>query len=201
MIRINLLRNLGTSAAPNAGIGIAGSGGIVSQELQKQAMIRLLVIGGCVGALMVYEHLQLSAKQELIDQVRTQINQARAAKEKFGDAAPIVEKYEAQKKSLDAKIRVLEGLTENRLREVKLLDAIQSLMPQNGWLEELKVDQGKVVLSGFAPDESTVNSLFRALEANVLFTDVKNIRTEAREMGNVGSVQRFEFSFNAGRVR
>ncbi len=202
MIRVNLLRNLGAAAAPGAGIAVAtGIGGaIVSQDLQKQAMLRVAFIIACVGLLMGYERIQLSAKQELIDQVRQRISRTRTAKEKFGDAAPIVEKYEAQKKELDAKIKVLEALTENRLREVKLLDALQSLTPQNGWLEEIKVDQGKILVIGYAPDEGTVNKLFRDLESNVLFSNVK-VRSESRDVAPVGPIQRFEFTFNAGRVR
>lgn len=198
MIRVNLLRNLGTSAAP--GLSLSSGGPIVAQDLQKQAILRLAVIGACVGMLIAYEKIQLSSKQDVIAGVRAQVAQTRAAKEKFGDAAPIVEKYEAEKKKLDATIKVLEGLTENRLREVKLLDAIQSLTPQRGWLESLKVDKGKVILIGYAPDEATVNSLFRALESNVLFSSVK-VKSEARDVTNAGSVQRFEFTFNAGRVR
>ncbi|MCM2281627.1 MAG: PilN domain-containing protein [Bdellovibrionaceae bacterium] len=173
---------------------------MVSQDLQKQAGLRLMVIISFVGLIIAYEKMQLSAKEQVIAQVRTEINQTRATKDKFGDAAPIVEKYEAEKKKLDSTIRVLEGLTENRLREVKLLDAVQSLTPARGWLEEIKVENGKASLIGYAPDEATVNALFRALEGNVLFSNVK-VKSEAREVPNAGLVHRFEFTFNAGRVR
>lgn len=199
MIRVNLLRNLGTSAAPPTGISL-GADGIVAQDLQKQALVRLIVIAAFLGVLIGYERIKLSAKQELIAQVQSEIDSTREEIAKFGDAAPIVAKYEAQKKELDAKIKVLEALTENRLREVKLLDALQSLTPVNGWLEEINVDNGKVQVIGYAPDAGTVNALYRALETNVLFSNVK-VKQEVREISNVGSVQRFEFNFNAGRVR
>jgi Tfp pilus assembly protein PilN len=132
--------------------------------------------------------------------VIVRINQIRSEKDTFGDAAPIVQKYNEQKESLEKQIKVLESLTENRLREVKLLDAVQSITPPKAWIEHISITNGKASMSGFAPEESAVSGLYRSLEANVLFSNVK-VKSEAIESPNVGLVQRFEFSFNAGRVK
>jgi type IV pilus assembly protein PilN len=197
MIKINLLRNLGSGAVVGTSVQTDMP---LSQEAQKQFAYRFGVICLAVGALILYEKIQLSVQQGEIDAVTTKINSVRAEKEKYGDAAPIVQKYNEQKVKLDAQIKILEGLTENRLREVKLLDTIQSVLPQKAWLDELSMDQGKVMMKGFVPDDQGVSSLYSALETNVLFSNVK-VKSEAMDLPSIGSAHKFEFTYNAGKVK
>lgn len=198
MIRVNLLRNLGMAAgSPAAGLS---QGPVFSQDLQKQAMYRLAFIFVCLGLLIFYEKVQLSAKRRALDEANVEVGKIRAEKEKFGDAAPIVQKYNEQKTKLDAQVKVLESLTANRLREVKLLDVIQSKMPAKAWLQEMKMDQGRVTMVGYAPNEQDVSELYRALESNALFSSVR-VKSEAVESPSVGLVQQFEFNFLAGKVK
>jgi type IV pilus assembly protein PilN len=199
VIRVNLLRNISGGVGPaNLGTGITAMPEL-SKEGQKQAALRLAVIFGAVGLLWFYEHNEITAKNQQLAQVQAQIAEVQAAKQRFGDAGPIVEKYNKQKDILAAQIKVLEGLTINRLREVKLLDALQSLIPQKAWLESIISDKGHVKIKGFAPDAETVNNLFRQLENNVLFSQVQQTTNVDQDVPEVGLLRRFEFEFIAGR--
>jgi type IV pilus assembly protein PilN len=199
VIRVNLLRNISGGVGPaNLGTGITAVPEL-SQEGQKQAALRLAVICGAVGLIWFYEHNEIAAKNQQLQQVQAQIAEVQAAKQRFGDAGPIVEKYNKQKDILAAQIKVLEGLTVNRLREVKLLDALQSLVPQKAWLEGISSDKGHVKIKGFAPDAETVNNLFRQLENNVLFSQVQQKTNVDQDVPELGLLRRFEFEFIAGR--
>lgn len=202
MIKVNLLRNLsGTAvAAPGTFSGAMPMGGGVtaSQDVQKQALARLAVIAGAVLLVIFYEKTELSAKQQLVTEKQSELSRVKAEIAKFGDAAPMVEKYNQEKEKLDRQISVLEGLTANRLREVKLLDAIQSIMPQKAWLDQLEVVQGKGRMTGYADTDDTANMIYQQLQANVLFKlDAPTSRPERDP--DLGEIKKFEIPFVTGK--
>ena len=199
MLRVNLLRNLSAAAPVGTVISIGGSSSGSPEETQKQALLRLMVIFLGVGGVIFFEKMQLTSKHKALEDLSAQISSIQSEKAKFGDAGPIVERYTEERKKLDERIKVLEKLTRNRLREVKLLDAIQTILPAQAWLESMVMDAGKVTLTGFAPTEANVTEFYKALENNVLFSSVR-IKSEVRDEPVVGSVQRFEFTFQAGKV-
>ena len=198
MIRVNLMRGISGGGGVALGTSITASPSM-GGDVEKQAALRLAVIFAAVGLFWFYEHNEINAKRDQLSTVQNQISEVQAAKQRFGDAGPIVEKYNKQKEILNAQIKVLEGLTVNRLREVKLLDALQSLIPQSAWLDSIVSDRGRVKIKGFAPDAETVNNLFRQLENNVLFSQVQQTLNVDQDVPELGLLRRFEFEFIAGR--
>jgi type IV pilus assembly protein PilN len=198
VIRVNLMRSISGGGGAALGTSITASP-VMTADVQKQLAFRLLAIIACVGVLWYYEHNELSLKQQKLAEVNSQIAEVQAKKQKFGDAGPIVEKYNKQKELLAAQIKILEGITVNRLREVKLLDAIQSIIPQKAWLESVTSEKGKVKMKGYAPDADTVNNLFRQLENNVLFSQVQQTTNVDQDVPEMGLMRRFEFEFIAGK--
>lgn len=199
MIKVNLLRNVSATAVPTSGtsIGVMPMGG-VTQDVQKQALARVAVILGAVLLVIFYEKTEISAKEQRVEEKRMELAKVKAEIAKFGDAAPMVEKYNKEKQKLDKQIAVLEDLTANRLREVKLLDAIQSIMPQKAWLDQLDVQQGKGKMTGFADTDDTANMIYQQLQANVLFKlDAPTSRPERDP--ELGEIKRFEIPFMTGR--
>jgi len=199
VIRVNLLRNMSTGALATGMPTMAAP--MVSQDLQKQGAIRLVVIVACIGTVIAYEKIQLSAKQDELTKVQAQVSEVRTKRESLGDTGPIVEKFQAQEAVLNRKIKTLEQITSNRLREVKLLDAVQSILPSQTWLEKLSIDQGKVEMVGFATDQAIVSQIFTQVDGNVLFSDVKPPRTELQvTTGSSTPLMRFEFLFFTGKA-
>ncbi len=198
MIKVNLLRNLGASVSVS-GTNVVTST-VVSTDAQKQGLKRLLVILAGLAMVIAWERYNLSTKQAESDVLSAEALRLQTERQKYGDAAPIVGKYNIQKTMLEAQIKVLASLTVNRLREVKLLDAIQSILPQKAWLREVHVEAGKATMIGFAPTDQDVSELYKALEKNVLFSTVK-VKTQETDGPETGRVQKFEFSFVAGKVK
>lgn len=202
MIRVNLLRNMSGGAGQmsgGTGVTTAMGSGALSPDAQKRLAMRLAVVLGAVGLVWFYEQSEISVKQNELANIRQQISTIQAKKQQYGDAGPIVEKYTQQKAVLESQIKVLESVTVNRLREVKLLDAIQSILPQKAWLESIKVEKGRATISGLAPDAETVNNLYRQLENNVLFSDVQQRQNVDKDIPELGLLRAFEFQFVAGR--
>ena len=205
MIKVNLLRNLGGAATAGAGAAMQGTGVIAapsfgsSNEVNKQAGMRLALIAGVVGLVMFYEHTELSEKREKLSQAQSKLAEVQARLQGYGEAGKIVSDYNNQKNILASQVKVLEGLTINRLREVKLLDALQSALPQKAWIDHLKDDNGKIELKGYAPDAETVNTILRQFESNVLFTDVQPKENVEVDLPEFGKVRSFVFTFIAGK--
>ncbi len=198
MIKVNLLRNLGATVSP-AGTSIS-TATVVGADMQKEGLKKLLVILAGLTLVVAYERYNLSIKQGEIDALSAEAVALQAERQKYGDVTPIVEKYTIQKAKLEAQIKVLSTLTVNRLREVKLLDAIQSILPTKAWLREIHLEAGKVTMVGFAPTDQDVAELYKALEKNVLFSAVK-VKTEETNGPGTGRVQKFEFGFLAGKLK
>jgi Tfp pilus assembly protein PilN len=189
MIKVNLLRNMGLDQV---------GGDAVSADTQRKALIKILVVGLFPGALMIYEKFNLSVLSAEVQEVEAKVQKVEQEKASFGDAAPIVEKYTKEKKKIDKDLDVIRGLAKNRLREVKALDALQSLLPSHSWISELKIVDNNVNLRGYSTAEEGVADLIRALDQSAFFSKV-NPKSTIEEVLPSGPVKKFELEFRIGK--
>jgi hypothetical protein len=170
MIKVNLLRSTGLSAAPTM-MGTSAGFEITGADEQKLALGKGAVIALFPLLLYAYEYSNLST---LKDQQATAEAEAKAIEDKkaaFGDAAPKVEKYKAQKAKIDRQMKVIRSLAKNRLQAVKALDAIQNLTPQQVWYDSLSIDNGDVIAKGFASSNSEFQGFYNAIQTSPLFSN------------------------------
>lgn len=196
MIRINLMRTIGgVAAAP----GTVVSGQALPGELQRRAVLKLLVILLFPVLLYVYDMITLSVLQGEVDKIRGQIQSVDNRIGAYGDTGPRVEKFQNEKKRLEKQLESLRNLTKNRLREVKTLATLQNIMPERAWLKSIRIDNGYVILGGYSATDEAFTDLIRALESNVFFSGISVKSTEQESTSN-GSVKKFEIDFRAGKT-
>lgn len=194
MIRINLLRTLGLQVAP----GLSGGDGVVSPDLQKQATIKFVVILLMPFLLYVYERFNISVLETELQKIQRKVTQIEQEKQSFGSAAPRVEQYAKEKKDIDRQLDIVRGLTRNRLREVKSLDYLQSLLPSKAWFDDVQIEGGSVKLVGYTSTEDGVSNLMRALEGSVFFSKVTPGSTVQVDLPT-GPAKKFELEFKVGK--
>jgi Tfp pilus assembly protein PilN len=198
MIRINLLRNMGMSSATAMGTSIAGSE-IVSVDVRRQAAIKVVVILLFPVLLFVWEKLRINSLQADKAQVQQRVDAVEAEKASFGSAAPRVEKANRLKAKIEKEIKIIRELAKNRLREVKALDQLQSVLPSGTWLDNVTMENGKISIDGFALNEGSLTELLQALSANVYFSTPKPKGTSVVQNPTLGSVTKFNIEFSVGR--
>jgi hypothetical protein len=196
MIRVNLLKNLGLSV----GTGISAAGGeIVSVDVKRQALIKLVIILLFPLVFYIYEKLKVNALTEELNRRRGEVAAVEQERASFGDAGPRVEKANCEKRKIQRELDVIRGLARHRLREVKALDQLQSALPQGSWLKSIELKEGKVALYGYALNEKAIGDLLSQLSSNVYFADIEPKSTSAVRLGELGEVKAFEIDFRVGK--
>jgi Tfp pilus assembly protein PilN len=200
MIRVNLLRNMGmSSAGTGIGTSIAGTGELVSVDIRRQAAVKAVIILMFPVMLFIWEKLRINNLQSEKAQFQQKVDLVEAEKASFGSAAPRVEKANKLKERIESEIKVIQKLAKNRLREVKALDQLQSVLPAGTWLSELTMDGGKILLEGYALNEGSLTELLTALDGNVFFSMVQPKGTSLQNNEALGSVTKFSIEFRVGR--
>lgn len=192
MIKVNLLKTAGATVGVSATPGEAPS-----SEVQKQAGIRLGAILGAIAILYIYNMFVVSAQQDRLRAINQEIADIEQQKLALGPTTPLVEKYNAEKKTIEGQLEVLRVLARNRLREVKALDAIQTLMSEKTWLKELKTEGGMLSMSGYSLTDDGITDLIRALDSSVFFSDLV-VRSTSEERLENSVVKKFDVEFKIG---
>lgn len=193
MIRVNLLKSAGAAGSVSG----SQSSGAPSPYVQKEAGKRLGVILGAIAILYLYNMFVVSAQQDRLAAINSEIAGIEAQKTALGPTTPLVEKYNAEKKTIEGQLEVLRVLARNRLREVKALDAIQSLMSDKTWLRELKTENGILSMSGFSLTDDGITDLIRALDTSVFFSDLV-VKSTSEDRVDNALVKRFDVEFKIG---
>ena len=149
--------------------------------------------------LFIWEKLKINSLQSEKAQVQQKVDAVEAEKASFGSAAPRVEKANKLKDRIESQIKVIQRLAKNRLREVKALDQLQSVLPAGTWLSEVSMIGGKITLDGFALNEGSLTELLTALDGNVFFSNVQPKGTSLQQNELLGSVTKFSIEFKVGR--
>ena len=201
MIRINLLRSTGLSAAPSTMMG-ASSGFEASGDLdQKVAIGKFAVLLIFPLLIYAYEYSNLSTLKEQQAAAEAEAQKIEDKKKSFGEAAPRVEKYKLQKAKIDRQMGVIRVLAKNRLQAVKALDAIQELTPPQIWYSSLVIDNGDVIAQGFASSYSDFQPYYNRISTSPIFSSFNPIRQESSPSDvNGRPAYKFEIRFHLGKA-
>ena len=83
-----------------------------------------------------------------------------------------IERFEEEKKRLNSELDVIKTLSKERLKNVKSLDAMQTIIPNSAWLSSLKIKADKVEIDGFAVNDVVVSEFMQLLSSSIFFSHV-----------------------------
>jgi hypothetical protein len=139
-------------------------------------LVRLVLMFGGVFALNYYESTnierltnELSVENQAVATLQQTLSEKQAELQSFDSS-------EQESKALQDKISLLKNLSQLRLREVKSLDFIQTILPVRVWLTALSIEKEKFVIKGGARDVTGVSSFVAKLEDGGYFSDVVLIK-------------------------
>lgn len=183
MIKINLLRSLGMSSAPIA------DGELSAINVNQQASIKGLMILLFPLLVIGWEKINISFIRSEGESLEQQISKIEQEKASFGDVSPRVEKFTKERDKIEAEVETIRELTGNRLREVKTLDQLQSLVPSGAWLRKVSIKGLEVTLEGFTRYERGVPEFISILEKSAFFTNIRPGDTSRIDVGNAQALK------------
>ncbi len=191
MIEVNLLKG----NAVTSGFDVKA---LADEGDKKTAALKILVALLPVVGLYVYEGQVKEGKQNEFSRLQQQTTDVRARMEGLGNALELVERYKLEKKKLKDQIAVIRRLSRERLREVRALDALQSLVPQKAWLTNFEIDGTKVKIEGLALSDAAVTDFVEGLEESLFFDEVI-LGSTVEEKTSAGPLRKYELSCSLGK--
>jgi len=191
MIRVNLLRspdatNLASYSADMGGTetsmaSVTDQIGVVG----KVIVILLPII--LFYAIKAYNQWVITTEFENAKKKLTSVESELKA---LDPAVKEMERFQVEKKKLDAQLEVIKRLSKERLASVKSLDALQTIIPGRVWLSSIKIIENKVELAGFATDDLVVSDFMQALGASIFFENITLVSSEEWK-GPTGVAKKF----------
>lgn len=202
MIKVNLNRNLSApSSAKMPGDTEVGAVSFQMEEVQAppkgQTLLKLLTFLLVPGLIVYYDYMKTQQKKVRLTQIQGQIMEADSKIAAQKDAVASVKKYKESKDQLEAQLNVIRELSRQRLAYVKMLDALQDLVPKKAWLENLKADAKVISISGFAIEDDGVTQMIQGLEESVFFTNVL-LQSTVRQDDREGQYKQFSINAQMG---
>lgn len=201
MIRINLLKNRGEVTKATAATEVNYDG--IYEELSndegakdpKTTALKVFCMLGALGLLIIYESYN-------IGQIRGQINDATALKNKLAkeiqEKKPIAEQArDLQKKiqDLEGRITSIKNLSKYRLREIKAIDFIQREIPERVWLTSLDFKDETIKIEGGSITDDELSKFLDSLDGKSYFRDVR-LSKAIEEKRKDGTIKVFEILGN-----
>ncbi|UOF02934.1 PilN domain-containing protein [Bdellovibrio reynosensis] len=195
MIKINLASNAAISAGSpiSANLGISSDTFLAPDEVRKEALKRLIVILMGPLGFFIYENqnvpakiAELNAKQQMLAELQN-YNSRQAA------SVAEIKKFKEDEALIEARISALEKIAKDRQREIRVLDLLQTVIPEKAWLTRIQVNPDKVNVQGLALSDFEVSQFLEALTKSVFLMDVNLVSSsEITQEGVV--LKKFEIS-------
>lgn len=197
MIKINLARKKGTGTGTGGGESTESHFEIhdSAASTQKSALVKLVLMFVFVGALMFYENQNVTAYQAEMIKQSAKITELQTDLENKKSVTAGMDVIEKNAQVLEQKLSIMKKLSRVRLREVKSLDYIQSIVPEKVWFSNIIFDDTKLVLQGYAVSDEDLNELTKGLENSVQFSNVIILQSTDMKVAN-SSFKQFEISCN-----
>lgn len=193
MIKINLARKKKTSlgASTESQFELYDS----ASSAKKQAFVKIILMFLFVVLLMVYENHNVNQYQEQLLVQSSKIAELEADLDSKKRQTAGMSEIERNAQVLEQKLSIMKKLSRGRLREVKVLDYIQGVLPEKTWFRDIKFEDASLVLQGYAVSDEDLNELTRALENSVQFSNVIILQAKEAKIQN-STYKQFEISCN-----
>lgn len=194
MIKINLVnaKKLAT-ATSNSGEADPFAGGDNS-AIQRQGLMRLIIILLVPLALYAYEMQNIPELQARLASKRTLLASLTEKNAQAATAVEEIKKYEADQAQLQKQISTLESFRRERLREVKIMDNLQKDIPEKLWLTKIVYDPPRVLISGITIGDLELTTFMDAISKSIFFSRVNLIRSSDTPMMSGVQTKSFEIS-------
>ena len=176
MIRVNLLAK-GPGAAPRVWVP-------AEQRASLMGLGMLAVTGLAVGGWWYYLNTQRNNTE-------ANITTAEARIEQLKDALKLLETARSQKAELEQRLSLIDRLRAAKHAPVRMLDLLNSSIPDGLWLLEIKQTGTSVTIEGRAMSQTSVSDFAKSLQDSGFFKMPVDVVMTLMETVDESNVFRF----------
>lgn len=196
MIKINLASTSAMSGSASLGGSLGGSGDVfllAPDQARKEALKRivLLIVGPL--ALFIYESNNIPGKMTLLNERNQTLQDLQTYNEKAADSVAEIKKFKEDEALIEARISALEKISKDRQREIRVLDLLQTIIPEKAWLTRVQINPDRVNIQGVAMSDFEVSTFLEALSKSVFLLDVNLLNSNEINQEGV-MLKKFEIS-------
>lgn len=195
MIKINLAGSSSQATFGNS-ISFGGGGGDVilsDTATRSEAIKRLVIILILPLAMVAYEQQNLPAKQADVGAKANYLSELQSFNGKATASVAEIKKFKEDQDKIQARISALEKLSKDRLREIRVLDLFQQVIPEKVWFTRLESQNSKILMSGYAMSDYDISSFMESIAKSAFLSDV-NLLSSAEQVLDGVNVKKFEIS-------
>jgi hypothetical protein len=208
LIKINLLKNIGTANSPSGeSKPRAAESSATAGSLNQQAVVKAVVLLLPIFILFGVEKYNISILNKKLADIAIKSAEIETQIKSYGNTGPDIEKYGAIKAKLEKQFDALQTIGGNRLREVKTLDNLQSVIPAHTWINEFSIDENsRALVQGFSETSDSAFSFVKAMEENANYSELTKIKVSTEANGaagtkNADSFKKYSFEFRIGKAK
>ncbi|MGZ5278467.1 MAG: PilN domain-containing protein [Pseudobdellovibrionaceae bacterium] len=191
MIRVNLVKVLPIVNPATGTIDITEGIDLAATDIQRQGVIRLLILLIFPLALFGYEFQNLPDLRSKLASKTAVVNSLTEKNNRAKGAVDEIAKFKEDQSRLQKQIDTLEGLQKERLREVKILDNLQKDIPEKVWLTRMEFADTNLRVSGAATADLEISTFMDNLGRSVFLRDVSLVKS-TNETSDKGVLKIFD---------
>jgi Tfp pilus assembly protein PilN len=158
----------------------------ISVKIPQAATVTLMIVVA-VGMWAYWRSLKGELERLRVDSAGIRSEIARAKQ-----IVQLIEQYERDKKQLQERLTLIQGLISAQGSAVRLLDGISQVMSDDIWLAAINKVSGRLVLQGYASSHFAVANLMLALERLKPLISSVELSVIERQLHENKPVERFE---------
>lgn len=191
MIKINLASSASVVSLSSS---LGSSDAFVSaDEIRKEAMKRLVLILVGPLALYIYEQQNVPAKNAELNAKRQILTDLTSYNAKQAASVAEIKKFKEDEAIIETRISALEKIEKDRQREIRVLDLLQTIIPEKAWITKVQISPERVSIQGMALSDFEVSIFLDALTKSVFLMDVNLV--SSNEVNVEGAnLKKFEIS-------
>lgn len=201
MIKVNLLKNQQRRA------GVAGEAtqignfqfGGGEDTTQKTLIKRVGLVILPVVSVYIFEWYSVGNLDSELKAVQNKTTAVIKETDALKPQLNQIESLTTEKNKITKQIDVFKDLSRKRYSSVKLLDSIQTLIPEKAWIVKLNIRENTINLEGRAVDDLVVSTFMQNIEESAFFSNVTWI--DSKEVNEPqGLVKQFSIRFQLENI-
>ncbi|MES2768034.1 MAG: PilN domain-containing protein [Bdellovibrionota bacterium] len=176
MIKVNLLKDAGKKQKKGGDSTILDSdfrnavGGAVGENNAIIKRVAFLIIPIIVVFAYTW-HVESGLKSD-VEKLNKQAVVLDGQLEALKPELNTIEQLKGEKNKLSTELGAIKELSKKRYTYVKILDSLQSLIPEKAWVTKLTIKDQIISIEGRAIEDAIISSFMQNLEESAYFSNV-----------------------------
>jgi Tfp pilus assembly protein PilN len=139
---------------------------------------KIVLIFSIIGGLYYQESMNIPKLQAELNEENRKLQELMEYNTRAAASVAEIKKQQENKAVIEKQIASLDGLSKVRLKYIKVLDLIQTNIPEKMWFIGLKSKEQALDATGISFSESEISQFLSVMGRSVYFSDVSMISSE-----------------------